>query len=137
MAGAIALVLAFLGGLHVFWGLCGMSPAFSVVVPEVDGKPAFRPSRLSCFAVAAALATAAALVACRGGILSSPVGATWIQVGTIGVGAVFVLRAIGDFRLVGFFKKVRGSGFARWDTRLYSPLCLALGIGTLWVALAT
>lgn len=137
MAATIALVLALLGALHVFWGLRGMTPASSVVVPELDGKPVFRPSRLSCFAVAAALATAAALVACRGGLLPSPLAAIWIQVGTIGVGAVFVLRAVGDFRLVGFFKKIRGTAFARWDTRLYSPLCLALGIGTLWVALAT
>lgn len=50
------------------------------------------------------------------------------------LGAVFVLRSIGDFRLVGFFKSVRGTGFAAWDTRLYSPLCLLLGLGALWLA---
>lgn len=135
MAAAITLILALLAALHVFWGLRGMSPASSAVVPEVDGEPVFTPSRLSCFVVAAALATAAALVAFRGGLFPPPVAATWIQFGTIGVGVVFVLRAVGDFRLVGFFKKVRGTAFARWDTRLYSPLCLALGLGTLWVAL--
>lgn len=33
-------------------------------------------------------------------------------------------RAVGDFRLVGFFKKVKGSEFALMDTLLYSPLCV-------------
>lgn len=44
-----------------------------------------------------------------------------------GAAAVLVLRAVGDFRLVGFFKRIRGSRFARLDTLLYSPLCFALG----------
>jgi hypothetical protein len=50
------------------------------------------------------------------------------------LGAVFVLRAIGERKLVGFFKRVRGTAFARWDTWLFSPLCLALGVSVLWLA---
>jgi len=41
---------------------------------------------------------------------------------------VFALRAIGDFRHVGFFKRVRGCRFARLDTLAYSPLCTALAL---------
>jgi hypothetical protein len=48
--------------------------------------------------------------------------------GTWTLAALFLLRGIGDFRLVGFFKRVRGTRFARRDTRLYSPLCLALAL---------
>ena len=44
------------------------------------------------------------------------------------IAAVFALRAIGDFRYVGFFKRVRGSKFARLDTLAYSPLCTALAL---------
>jgi glyoxylase-like metal-dependent hydrolase (beta-lactamase superfamily II) len=46
-------------------------------------------------------------------------------------------RAVGDFRYVGFFKKVRGSRFARMDTFLYSPLCLMLSLGVTVVAIQT
>jgi hypothetical protein len=42
---------------------------------------------------------------------------------------VLLLRAVGDFRLVGFFKRIRGSRFARLDTALYSPFCVLLAIG--------
>ena len=38
------------------------------------------------------------------------------------------LRAIGDFRYVGFFKRVRDSSFARLDTLAYSPLCAGLAV---------
>jgi hypothetical protein len=38
-------------------------------------------------------------------------------------------RAIGEFKYVGFFKRVRDSKFARLDTLLYSPLCLLLAVG--------
>ena len=45
-------------------------------------------------------------------------------------------RAIGDSELVGFFKEVRDSKFARLDTLFYSPLCVVLGAGLLVLAWA-
>ena len=42
-----------------------------------------------------------------------------------------LVRAIGDFGYVGFFKRKGGNPFARLDTRVYSPLCLLLAAGTL------
>ena len=136
IAACIGTVLGVLSVLHVYWGIRGVS-ARSIALPEVNGSPAFVPSRASCFAVAGGLALAAALVLWRGRVFPShPVPEWLVTAGALGVGCVFVLRAVGDFRLVGFFKRVRGSAFARWDTRLFSPLCLCLGIGSLWVALS-
>jgi hypothetical protein len=42
--------------------------------------------------------------------------------------AIFLLRAIGDFRYIGFFKKVKNTDFGKRDTKYFSPLCLILGI---------
>ena len=44
----------------------------------------------------------------------------------LAMAAVFAIRAIGEFRYCGFFKKITNSEFAYWDTRIYSPLCLAM-----------
>ena len=44
------------------------------------------------------------------------------------IAGIFILRAIGDFRYVGFFKSVKQSAFARADSRYYSPLCLLIGV---------
>jgi hypothetical protein len=43
-------------------------------------------------------------------------------------GAAFVARALVPNRYVGFFKTLRGTRWARFDTRLYSPLFLLLGL---------
>ena len=43
---------------------------------------------------------------------------------------ITAMRAAADFRLVGFFKRIRHTHFARLDTAVYSPLCLALAIGS-------
>lgn len=130
----LAAILAVLALLHVGWGIVGVSGR-SIALPEVDGRPVFQPSRLASFAVAAALSLACALVLAQGGVLPPLLSPSLTRIGTCGVGVVFILRAIGDFRLVGFFKRVRGTPFATWDTRLFSPLCLALGAASLWLAL--
>lgn len=49
------------------------------------------------------------------------------------IALVFFIRTIGDFHWVGICKKKKGTLFAHWDTRLYSPLCLFIAI--LWVTL--
>ena len=41
---------------------------------------------------------------------------------------------MGDFRTVGFFKKVRATRFAQLDSRIYSPLCAVLSAGCAVVA---
>jgi Protein of unknown function (DUF3995) len=134
VAAVVAGVLAGLSLLHVYWCIVGISGR-SIALPEIDGRPTFQPSRLASFGVAVALGLAAWLVAAQGGLVPPVVSPRLTRLGVIAVGVVFVLRAVGDFRLVGFFKRVRGTPFATWDTRLFSPLCLALGLSCFWLAL--
>jgi hypothetical protein len=133
----LALVALFLllGALHVYWAFGGRWGAV-VAIPEVDGKPAFRPGRAATLVVALLLATAAAVIAGRSCLLPSDGFIfTLVHLGTWTLGTVFVLRAIGNFDTFGFFKARRATAFARYDTRLFSPLCLAIGVGCFLVAL--
>ncbi|MDO6473297.1 DUF3995 domain-containing protein [Maribacter sp. 1_MG-2023] len=41
---------------------------------------------------------------------------------------LFLIRAIGEFNYVGFFKKIKHTEFAKADTKLFSPLCLSIGL---------
>lgn len=130
----IATVLCLLSAIHVYLAL-GRRGSFAAAIPEVSGRPALRPSPFTTFGVALALLLAAVIVATRAGLWNvPPVPALLARWGTWTVAAVFLARAIGDFRLIGFAKRVRGTRFARWDTRLYSPLCAALGLAMLWIA---
>lgn len=42
--------------------------------------------------------------------------------------SIFILRAIGDFKYVGFFKKIKNTEFAKADSKWFVPLCLTIGI---------
>ena len=89
-------------------------------VPEVDGKPLFQPSRTGTLMVAGALALSALAVALHGHLSRFWLAET-VRWGLLALGAVMLLRGIGEFRYVGLFKSVRDSRFARNDTRFYSP----------------
>jgi hypothetical protein len=89
---------------------------------------------LGTFLVAMGLVAIALLVCLRAGLYFSPVSHGALQWGISAIAVVMFARAIGDSELVGFFKKVSGSRFARLDTYFYSPLCLVLGVGLLVVA---
>jgi hypothetical protein len=58
------------------------------------------------------------------------------RIGVWAMAAIFTVRAIGDFRYVGFFKTVRNTRFAELDTLVYTPLCLLLAIAITIVALS-
>jgi hypothetical protein len=134
---ALSLVIVFslLSLLHVYWAFGGRA-GWVAIIPEVNGLPAFRPGIAITLVVAAGLEACAALVATAAGFLPSPVPPWLVRFAMHVLALVFFLRAIGDFRLVGFTKRVRGSRFARLDTLVYSPLCLAIAAGVLAIARA-
>lgn len=134
---AFALVAVFLAlaALHVYWAFGGRWGA-SVAVPEVDGRPSFRPSRVATLTVAWLLGTAAAIVAMRSNAMAGQ-GAirSLVHLGAWTLSAVFALRAVGNFDTFGFLKLTRDTAFAHYDTFLFSPLCVAISLGCLLVAL--
>lgn len=42
------------------------------------------------------------------------------------IALLFFIRAIGDFKYVGFFKSVKQTTFGTMDTTYYAPLCLVI-----------
>ncbi len=129
MIGAVAsiAILATIAALHAYWASGGQFGK-AAAIPERDGKPVLHPTPAITWGVAACLVLAALVIAARAGLIAfvGPVPvirlATWVLVG------VFAARAVGEFRYVGFFKRVRGSRFSRLDTAFYSPLCCVLAL---------
>ncbi|HEX3903831.1 MAG TPA: DUF3995 domain-containing protein [Polyangia bacterium] len=128
VAFSVSTVLAGLSGLHVYWAFGGQR-GLKGTIPERDGKPLFRPGVVATLAVALLLAVAGALVLGRAAVgprIVPPMVSLW---GTWVVAAALIGRAVGDFNYVGFFKRRKTTAFTALDTRLYSPLALALGVG--------
>ncbi|WP_082994808.1 MULTISPECIES: DUF3995 domain-containing protein [Aquimarina] len=47
----------------------------------------------------------------------------------------FYTQSFGDFKYVGFFKRIKQTKFGRLDTMFFSPLCLIIGSIRLIIAL--
>jgi hypothetical protein len=131
---AVGSLLA-IGGLHVYWAAGGTWGA-TAAVPAREGKPLFRPGRAATVLVAILLFLGAALLAARLGVFGRPKPGWLLGAGAWTLAGVFLARAIGDFRWVGFFKRHTGTRFAALDSAFYSPLCLAIAAGCAVVALA-
>jgi hypothetical protein len=126
---ASALLLLSISGLHLYWALGGESFKLAAI-PQIGNRPSFKPTAWATLAVALALFAAAWLVGTQAGLRLGDIvpGPLRLWICRL-LALIFLARAIGDFRLVGLFKKIRDSRFAYWDTRVYSPLCLFLALG--------
>ncbi|MES2959565.1 MAG: DUF3995 domain-containing protein [Pseudomonadota bacterium] len=103
-------------------------------VPVENDKPLFLPSTRATLAVGAVLLMFAALVAATADELPIALPRGLLVGLSYALAAGLAARSVGEFRYVGFFKRVRGSRFAVLDTYFYSPLCLLLAAGVALVA---
>lgn len=128
MAFIVTVLFVCLSMLHFYWALGG-KVGVDMAIPEVDGKPTMEPGAIITAIVAVALLGIAVIAYLLGlnDLKSISYGNYAIYVGWLLAG-VFALRAVGDFSVVGFFKKVKSSKFSEYDTRYYSPLCLSLSV---------
>jgi hypothetical protein len=127
---AITLIFAFvfLAAVHLYWAF-SRPAAKRIAIPEVAGRPAFIPSRSATLGVAVSFFACALLVIVTFRFVPTLIPQKVLCWFTFGLALVFITRAIGEFRLIGFFKKVKGTTFARLDSTLYSPLSVAIAIG--------
>jgi Protein of unknown function (DUF3995) len=123
----LAIIFAALSLLHIYWASGGTFGS-GATVPSVGSKPVFNPSPVGTILVAAALATAMLTILGQLNILGGAIPKWIFRWATWAISLLFFLRAVGEFRLIGFFKQVRETQFAAWDTWLYSPLCLVIAI---------
>lgn len=115
--------------LHIFWAFGGSWGVNLALPTEGDNElPILRPGMLStlfigllCFFASVLLLVQIDLFTV---IKSSPIS-KWL---CIAGGIVFLLRAIGEGKYVGFFKKIKHTRFAKQDTVFYSPLCIWISL---------
>jgi Protein of unknown function (DUF3995) len=128
-------ILLAISALHLYWAAGGKKALAASIPVGSAGETIMRPGLVACLVVAVGLACFAWLFF-SGGFTSRLGLPPGIQsAGLWLMAAIFTLRAIGDFRYVGFFKRIKNTGFAQMDTRWYAPLCAWLGFSSLWLAL--
>ena len=133
------LILGLISLLHFYWA-GGGKWAYEGAIPE-QFKERARNEKYKWSTVMATLLVAVGLLSFVAIILSNyfPIelvdrfNSTHLL--TRVIGAVFLLRALGDFKMVGLFKKYDGSLFAQRDSIIYIPLCLFLGISAIVITM--
>lgn len=125
-----ASILSILAGIHVYWALGGQKWV-DVVLPQASGSgtatdKVFVPSVAATLVVVLGLLAMAAV--CLGIVYYKQSGQPPKALTFTGwaIASIFILRAIGEFNYVGFFKSVKDTAFAHNDTLIYSPLCVLL-----------
>lgn len=133
--GAIcSAILLLAAGFHIYWGLGGRVAVDLALPQREDGSPAIEMASLGAIAVGLALALVLWLALGLAGMVHLPLPQSWLRAGGILWAAIFAARALSWSRYVGLFKRVRTTRFARYDSLLYSPLCLVLGLGFFYLA---
>lgn len=128
-----ASILTVLSAIHCYWAFGGQWGGSSVL-PEVGGETLFHPGKGVTLLVALLLALAALTILGHLGLWGAAIPAWLFSWGTRFIAGAFSLRAIGDFRSVGLFKRVRTTRFAYWDSRLYVPLCGTIALLTFFAS---
>lgn len=128
-----ASLLIGLSAIHCYWALGGQW-GYSSVIPEVGGKSQFHPGKGMTLLVAFLLALAALTIVGQLGLWGAALPAEIFSWGTRFIAGAFLLRVIGDFRVVGLFKQIRTTRFAYWDSHLYVPLCMTIAVLTFFAA---
>ena len=116
-----------LTSIHFFWllgGSVGMKYAFPY--NSKSKKRFYHPGKFGLFIKTIILAAMAWFCLAQTGSFNFMLNDETIRWGNRVTGIIFILRAIGNFRYVGFTKTFKEGEFAQLDTYVYSPLCLII-----------
>jgi hypothetical protein len=127
---SISLLAVFflLGSIHFYWLFGGKWGLEKSLPTKEVGEKAKEPPKIATAIVGIGLILFGLFYALKTGLMNFQVPYWIINYGSWIIPSIFILRAIGDFRYVGFFKKIKNTEFAKADSKWFAPLCLTIGI---------
>ncbi|WP_254785764.1 DUF3995 domain-containing protein [Zhouia amylolytica] len=128
----LSLILSFvfivLAIIHFNWVLGG-NFGLSVALPTNEqGIRVLHPKKADSAIVGAGLLTFGLFYLNTSGFVMFRLPEWIYSYGGWIIPAIFFLRAIGEFKYIGFFKKIKHTPFGKMDTKLFSPLCLLIAV---------
>ena len=126
------LIFLFISSIHIYWAFGGNWGSDAVLPTKDDNNTkVLNPSILPRLIVAFGLLGFGLHILIISGLIAFDIPQWLSNYGLWIIASIFTLRAIGDFKYVGFFKKIKLTKFGENDTKYFSPLCLTIGILTL------
>jgi hypothetical protein len=121
-------IFLLLSLLHFYWALGGRLWYADALPTNSNGLNRLHPSAASAFIIAFGLVFFALVTAGNSGIWNKPIKRKYFRYGALAIAVIFILRAIGDFKFIGFFKTITRTRFGINDTQIFSPLCLFIAL---------
>ena len=122
---SIFLVISF---FHFYWGFGGEYGSKAVIPTKTDSDMTFKPGKIATILVAFIFLAVALFPLIESKWIIVQLPEFIMNYGYWFLGAVLILRSIGEFKYVGIFKQVKHTTFAKNDTKYYTPLCISLVI---------
>ncbi len=135
---SILLFLIFLSIslIHFYWAFGGKWGGDSVIPTKKDGNTIlFNTGIFATLIVAFGLLGFGIFILTKSGLIIFQLPDLFDKYGLWVIATIFILRAIGELKYVGFFKKIKDTKFGKNDTKYFSPLCLLIGVLTIILAL--
>jgi hypothetical protein len=121
-------IFTILGLIHFNW-IFGGKWGFEKALPTKEiREKAIEPPKIATAIVGIGLISFGLFYLVKSGLINFQVPNWATTYGSWIIPFIFILRAIGDFKYVGFFKKIKNTNFGKADSKLFSPLCMTIGI---------
>lgn len=124
----LSCIFLILGAIHVNWVLGGTFGFAQSLPTDEAGVRVLNPRKIDSAIVAVGLTACGIYYFLISGVITVALPDWVTMIAGWGIPSIFALRAIGEFKYVGFFKKVRNTPFGKLDTTFFSPLCLGIAI---------
>lgn len=125
---AAATILIVISVIHFYWAFGGRRGMGKALPVNTAGEFMLAPGAGTTFIVALGLLFFAVVTIGTTGVFDGRISRGLIIWLTRGIAGIFALRAIGDFKYVGLFRKVKTTPFSRRDALYFTPLCIVLCI---------
>ena len=103
----LSLVFFLLAAIHFHW-VFGGSFGFAASLPtKVTGERVLNPKKMDSAVVAIALTAFGLFYLIKANLIDIPLPLWVFTVGSWLIPAIFLIRAIGEFKYVGFFKRIK------------------------------
>ncbi len=122
------LIFIAFGGFHFYWFFGGVWGLEKVIPSKNNKVSTLTIPKFATLLVALVLIIFGLIYLLNSSFINVPIPNWVTNYGFWIIPFIFILRAIGDFNYVGFFKKIKHTEFAKSDSKLFSPLCLTIGI---------
>jgi hypothetical protein len=132
LIGSILFIVFFsLAVIHIYWGLGGKLGVNGAIPTNKNKEKVISPGLFECSIVASVLFGFGIFILIKIQIILFRLPGWLLSYGLVVIAALFLVRSIGEFKYVGFFKKVKTTKFAEMDTKYYSPLCLLISVAAI------